>query len=147
MSLVVIDCSREARSPWTARLSLYQISISAGSQAVIQAQQHTAVAQETQGHGPQNREQEHYKARLTYGAAQPGWERIVSSPFIWAVTTNCICLMIKCFAVENRKPLMVKLKHSFVCVCVKNVCVQAWGIFWRRDVRFALDETPALVPR
>lgn len=44
MSLVVIDRSCEAGSPWTARLSLYQISISAGSQATIHTQQHTLLS-------------------------------------------------------------------------------------------------------
>lgn len=47
MSLVVIDHSSEAESHRTAKLSLDQISISAGSQAVIHAQQHTAVAKDT----------------------------------------------------------------------------------------------------
>jgi len=39
--------------------------------------------------------------------------------------TDCICLVIKWFPVENREPLKVELKHGCdgVCVCV---CWRAW---------------------
>lgn len=50
--------------------------------------------------------------------------------------SDCICQMIKWFAVESGEPLMVKLKHSFdgvtedvcVCACLK-VFVCGLGAF------------------
>lgn len=141
MSLVVIDCSREARSPWTARLS------SPPDQRLCwepswdpRTATHCCRTGNPRTPATDRQGQEYYKGRLTPGAAQPGSERGGSSLFMRAVTTNCICLMIKCFAVENREPLMLKLKRSLdgvsECVCVRVlvyvVYVQAWGIFWRR---------------
>ena len=71
MSLVVIDRSREAGSPWTARLSLHQISISAGSQEAIHTEQHAAVTHAAQGHLLQNSLQK-YGRGGTYASTQPG---------------------------------------------------------------------------
>lgn len=88
--------------------------------------------------------------RRVYVVTQLGEECVVSSFFIWAVMTDCICLLIKWIAVENREPLMVKLRHSFgyvcrctcVCACLKVFACELRAYFRRENVRSALEETP-----
>lgn len=87
-----------------------------------------------------------------YAVAQPGGECILSSDFIWAVTTDYICLLIEWFAVENREPLMVKFKRRFdgvsgyervgVCACLTVFACGLEVYCEGENVRFALEETP-----